>query len=75
MAVLCDDSVRRPVRYSVWSPSMMKMLKSSPTPKMKVETMMLTTLNSMPKKPMNPKIISQLTHIGRNEMTNSSKRP
>ncbi|MFR7964411.1 MAG: hypothetical protein ACLU5I_01335 [Alistipes finegoldii] len=55
MAVLCVEHPR-PVLYSLSRPSMMKMLKSSPMPNMKVERMIVTMLNSMPSMAISPRI-------------------
>lgn len=55
--------------------SIMKMLKSSPIPKIKVDRMMLMILNSIPSMPINPTMIIQLTNIGRKLIRVSSMRP
>ena len=75
MAVLWVLNIFFPVRYSYSNPSEMKMLKSSPIPKMKVEMMMLTMLNSIPKIAINPKMMNQLSAIGVKESSASSNRP
>lgn len=75
MAVLCEFSNCRPVRYLFCNPSIMKMLKSSPIPKIKVDRMMLMILNSIPSMPINPTMIIQLTSIGRKLIRVSSMRP
>ena len=53
----------------------MKILKSSPMPKIKVDRMMLIILNSIPRIPINPKMITQLISIGRKLIRVSSIRP
>ena len=75
MAVLWAASRRRPSRYWLSSPSMMKMLKSSPRPKMKVERMMLTMLNSMSSRAISPMMSTQLIAMGRLASSASSMRP
>ena len=54
---------------------MMKILKSSPIPKMKVDRMMFTILNWTPSIPIIPVIITQLMAIGRKLSKASSSRP
>ena len=44
-------------------------------PKIKVDRIMLMMLNSIPKIPINPKMITQLTSIGRKLIKVSSIRP
>jgi hypothetical protein len=75
MAVLCVSSILRPVLYSLSSPSMMKMLKSSPMPNMKVERMIVTMLNSMPSMAISPRMMTHPTAIGSSDMSVSSIRP
>ena len=53
----------------------MKMMKSSPIPKMKVERMMFTMLNSIPRMPIIPMMSTQLSSIGRKLSMASSMRP
>ena len=75
IAVLCVSSILRPVLYSLSSPSMMKMLKSSPMPKMKVERMIVTMLNSTPNIAISPRMMTQLMPIGSSDISVSSIRP
>ena len=75
MAVLCETRSSLPVLYLCRSPSSMKMLKSSPIPKMKVERMMFTMLNSTPRMPIIPMMRTQLSSIGRKLSMASSMRP
>ena len=75
IAVLCVSSILRPGLYSLSSPSMMKMLKSSPMPKMKVERMIVTMLNSTPNIAISPRMMTQLMPIGSSDISVSSIRP
>ena len=75
IAVLWEFRIAFPVRYLFWSPSMMKILKSSPIPKMKVERIILIMLNSRPRIPIRPKIMVQLISIGRKLIRVNSIRP
>ena len=61
--------------YLLISPSIMKMLKSSPMPKMKVDRMMLMILNFIPNMPMKPIMIIQLMNMGRKLISASSSLP
>src|SRR5690606_24267333 len=62
-------------RYRCNKPSVMKMLKSSPRPKMKVAKMTLTKLNLISNKTVIPRIQIQLMAIGRNDNKANSRRP
>ena len=75
IAVLCGSSSFFPVLYLYSKPSMMKMLKSSPIPKMNVERIMFTILNCTPSIPIIPVIITQLMAIGRKLSNASSSLP
>ena len=75
IAVLCVSSILRPVLYSLNRPSMMKMLKSSPMPNMKVERIIVTMLNSTPNRAISPRMMTHPMPIGSSDITVSSMRP
>ena len=75
IAVLCAPNTLLPLLYSSSRPSMMKMLKSSPIPKIKVARMIFTMLNLMPKSAIMPRMRTQLIAIGRKVSSVSSMRP
>ena len=54
---------------------MMKMLKSSPMPNMKVERMIVTMLNSTPNIAISPRMMTPLMPIGSSDISVSSIRP
>ena len=75
IAVLCEFIRAFPLLYLFNKPSSMKMLKSSPIPKMKVARMILTILNLIPNMAMRPVIITQLINMGRKLRTANSNLP
>ena len=74
IAVLWLVSIGRPLLYSRWSPSMMKMLKSSPMPNMKVERMMFTMLKSIFRTAIRPRMTVKAMNIGAKVISVSSSR-
>ena len=75
MALLWEESRLEPSRCLAISPSIMNMLKSSPMPNMKVASIMLTMLNSIPSIAISPRMTTQPASIGRKARIASSRRP